>query len=197
MEQKELDTLFRCAVGLYGILHVRHLKEVIEHYSGEHCTRKEILHYLETAAIPGCCFKDGFLYQEGIFDSWQQWETILERSANKPLYFPKKDEFLHYADANYIEWNVSSQALLDFLAQQTSYGNLRPLVEKIALQLRRGSSPQEEMRHLLNANIRISEEQLGRFGNLFVQFYNHIRLYVDHGYTPEELKDAHFKKQRT
>ena len=62
MEQKELDTLFRCAVGLYGILHVRHLKEVIEHYSGEHGS----LTVIKSKNI-GKPLKYGFLFVKFLF----------------------------------------------------------------------------------------------------------------------------------
>lgn len=185
-----MDQLLRCAVGLYGILHVRYLKDVIERYGEHPCTRKEILRYLEETSVEGCRYKDGFLYQEGVYDCWEQWEYILERSAKKPLYFPKKEEFLRYEDANYIEWNASAQQLLVFLQTQSGFGNLRPLIERIALDLRHGQSLQEEMKKLINMHIYIPEEQLSQFGSLFLQFYHAIRLFVNHGFTPQELMDA-------
>lgn len=191
--ENQVEQLLRCAVGLYGILHVRHLKEVVEHYGDHSCTRKEIMGYLEKNPLKGCCYKDGFLYQEGVFDRWEQWEYILERSAKKPLYFPEKEEFLRYEDANYIEWNASAQQLLVFLQTQSGFGNLRPLIERIALDLRHGQSLQEEMKKIINMHIYIPEEQLSQFGTLFLAFYHAVHLFVNHGFTPQELMDARHK----
>ena len=112
--------------------------------------------YLEKNSLKGCCYKDGFLYQEGVFDLWEQWEYILERCAKKPLY-------------------------------------LRPLIERIALDLRHGQSLQEEMKKIINMHIYIPEEQLSQFGTLFLAFYHAVHLFVNHGFTPQELMDARHK----
>lgn len=70
-------------------------------------------------------------------------------------------------------------------------------LDETALDLRQGKSPQQAMVHLLNAHLSFKEEQFKTFGSLFLCFYNDIRLYMNHGYTPEELKTQHFNKKKS
>ncbi len=195
MNKETIDLIFPAMIHLCGILHVRYFSDILEHYGGENYTRKQILAHLQQHLPDHCCLKDGFLYDADGFDTWEQWTYILERSDGKPIYLPPLDELSSYADPAYAEWTPAAQQLLLFLEETTQRGHLRPLLERASLDLRRNTSPQEVIQHLLAANILLPEAALPAFGSLFVQFYNHTRLYVNHGYTPEELKQLHFAKK--
>lgn len=101
-----------------------------------------------------------------------------------------------YADHEYIEWTPAAEELLSLFEGQGERAWLRQLLEQIALDMRRGKAPQEAMKRLLAADLIVREEDLRRFGDCFARFYHSTRLYIDRGFTPEELKNAHFSGQK-
>lgn len=196
MKEEEIRNICTAAAGLYGIVHVRQLSEVLAYVGETNHTRRRLLGLLEESVPAKCCLKEGFLYCDHVFERWADWERILERSARKPLCLLPLEELLPYADHEYIEWTPAAEELLSLFEGQGERAWLRQLLEQIALDMRRGKAPQEAMKRLLAADLIVREEDLRRFGDCFARFYHSTRLYIDRGFTPEELKNAHFSGQK-
>ena len=197
MTQYSDEDLLNAAAGLYGIVHVRQLTDILRRYGGSQRTRRQLADELAEGVPPHCAWKDGFLYCSDIDKTWEQWEEIIARSNHKAYYYPEPEAFLAYRDHRYIEHNASWQKLLAFIEGQNDQIQGAKLLDETALDLRQGKSPQQAMVHLLNAHLSFKEEQFKTFGSLFLCFYNDIRLYMNHGYTPEELKTQHFNKKKS
>ena len=196
MHIEEIRNICNAAAGLYGIIHVRHLCEVLSYLGENALTRKALLTLLQEQLPPNCCLKAGFLYCDHVFAGWEAWEHILARSAAKPLCLLPLEELLPYRDHDHVEWTPAAQQLLSLLANQGDPGMLKEVLLHTALDMRRGQAPQEAMKRLLDANVIVHEKDLRQFGDCFLRFYHSTRLYIDRGFTPEELKNVHFSKQK-
>ncbi|MFR9254471.1 MAG: hypothetical protein ACLVJ6_02490 [Merdibacter sp.] len=103
-EKKKIRNICTAAAGLYGIIHVRQLSEVLACGETNH-TRRWLLGLLEESVPANCCLKEGF-HCDHVFERWADWERILERSARKPLCLLPLEELLPYADHEYIEMDT-------------------------------------------------------------------------------------------
>lgn len=140
MKEEEIRNICTAAAGLYGIIHVRQLSEVLAYVGETNHTRRRLLGLLEESVPANCCLKEGFLYCDHVFERWADWERILERSARKPLCLLPLEELLPYADHEYIEWTPAAEELLSLFEGQGERAWLRQLLEQIALDMRRGES---------------------------------------------------------
>ena len=194
MKEEEIRNICTAAAGLYGIIHVRQLSEVLAYVGETNHTRRRLLGLLEESVPANCCLKEGFLYCDHVFERWADWERILERSARKPLCLLPLEELLPYADHEYIEWTPAAEELLSLFEGQGERAWLRQLLEQIALDMRRGKAPQEAMKRLLAADLIVREEDLRRFREKTeVERLLRQERWED---TLQQLRDARIKRAR-
>ena len=121
MKEEEIRNICTAAAGLYGIIHVRQLSEVLAYVGETNHPRRRLLGLLEESVPANCCLKEGFLYCDHVFERWADWERILERSARKPHCLLPLEELLPYADHEYIEWTPAAEELLSPMADKSRY----------------------------------------------------------------------------
>ena len=68
MKEEEIRNICTAAAGLYGIVHVRQLSEVLAYVGETNHTRRRLLGLLEESAPANCCLKEGFLYCDHVFE---------------------------------------------------------------------------------------------------------------------------------
>ncbi len=193
MDTEMIMRLCNAAAGLYGVVHVRHLVQVVKQYGDRQLTRKELTELLQQQLPQGCGWKDGFLYCADVSADFEAWEAILKRRAHQPLCFLEIGEFLRYEDHAYVEPSAYLDALAALLGPEKPK-EIKEVLMDCVRDMRRGMAPQEAMKRLLSTEVFPSQQELRRFGDLFASLYQTTRLYSECGFTLQEKRKAHMAK---
>lgn len=177
--------LIQAAAGLYGIVHVRQLCDIVAHYTAEKPTRTQLRALLEQEDWTPFRTEQGFIYRPDVFDSLQGWDTVLRHAKNKPFWLPPLPEFLCYADLDHIPQNEAMQALQQLFSEQIQ--DAEHLVKALYADVRAGCGMGQAMARMMDAGIRVDEEDMQRFGTLLAQLCNETHMFMNHGFAPEQL----------
>lgn len=115
----------------------------------------------------------------------------LTMRKNKPFYIPEQEELLKYKDDFYFEVNEEYNFLLSYFAKNFYNGNItkaEKLVEDIKMYCMDDNSINDIV-HLISIK-RISFKSEGQFNemiDLVVKLKNNTRIWLNNGYTPNEL----------
>ena len=77
MKEEEIRNICTSAAGLYGIIHVRQLSEVLAYVGETNHTRRRLLGLLEESVPANCCLKEGCATRTTL--------QILQKMEKKPL----------------------------------------------------------------------------------------------------------------
>ena len=89
-------------------------------------------------------------------------------------------------DAPY--WAASSmQALQALFSTQIPEAEAKQLIRDMHGDLRKGAAMSQVMKRMMDAGIRIDPAHMRRFGDLLAQLCNETRMFMNHGFTPQEL----------
>lgn len=150
------EKTIRAAAGLYGIVHVRHLCEIVEHYTGKRYSRAQLNQMMDEQDWHPLRREQGFIYRPDAFAALAEWNSVLARAKGKPFWMPPLTQFLQYADLDHLPVSASMQALQALFSTQI---------------------PEAEAKQLIR----------DMHGDLLAQLCNETRMFMNHGFTPQEL----------
>ena len=82
------EKTIRAAAGLYGIVHVRHLCEIVEHYAGKRYSRAQLNQMMDEQDWHPLRREQGFIYRPDAFAALAEWDSVLARAKGKPFWMP-------------------------------------------------------------------------------------------------------------
>ena len=80
------EKTIRAAAGLYGIVHVRHLCEIVEHYTGKRYSRAQLNQMMDEQDWYPLRREQGFIYRPDAFAALAEWNSVLARAKGKPFW---------------------------------------------------------------------------------------------------------------
>ena len=189
------------SVCLYGVISVDEFVDVFNHYEDTPTTPEEVLFVIKQFSV-----KDeveytiagniisGYEFQPQLEDYKENVDSIRSAQIGKPRYLPSKEEFIKYADMDYLEPTQPYADLKAYILKHklTSYGegidgvdgDLLDLHEMIRFGVETSSvydyfterGYQFENLHILEG-----------FAHLIMNVNNNTRMYGNNGFTPYEL----------
>ena len=181
------EKTIRAAAGLYGIVHVRHLCEIVEHYTGKRYSRAQLNQMMDEQDWHPLRREQGFIYRPDAFAALAEWNSVLARAKGKPFWMPPLTQFLQYADLDHLPVSASMQALQALFSTQIPEAEAKQLIRDMHGDLRKGAAMSQVMKRMMDAGIRIDPVHMRRFGDLLAQLCNETRMFMNHGFTPQEL----------
>ena len=202
-ERKKLHALYADAASLlYGVISLHDFVEVFNHYEDvktdveharsallkyEHSNPDEVMYELVKKHIIG---PDLYVFDERDFEKVAV--PILEQQAGKKRYLPNKEEFIKFADSDYINPEKPYNDLRAYIlgkryAREGLYG-----VDGDLLQLRELIRFEAEMSEILEyfddegyplSNI----EKINEFTQMLVYVQDNTRRFENNGFTPNEM----------
>ena len=136
-------------------------------------------------------------------------------ASEKPMYQPSRREFLKYADDSYYEVSSDEKQWRDFLKKQYSaeldrlamseHADVEEILDAFFLTVHEwimelGMEPQSSPTELIQDVMDLYKEfgiypdemdELNLHIGFIMETYNHSRLWINHGYTPDELRRMH------
>lgn len=189
------------AVCLYGVITVEEFVDVFNHYEDTPTTPEKVLfvimqfsvkHDVEYTIVENII--SGYEFQPQFEDYKENVDSIRSAQIGKPRYLPSKEEFLKYADMDYLEPKQPYTDLKAYILKHnlTSYGegidgvdgDLLDLHEMIRFGVETSSVYDyftERGYHFENLHI------LEGFAHLIMDVNNNTRMYDNNGFTPYEL----------
>ena len=92
-------------------MHVRHLCEIVEHYTGKRYSRAQLNQMMDEQDWHPLRREQGFIYRPDAFVALAEWDSVLSRAKGKPFWMPSLAQFLQYADLDHLPVSASMQAL--------------------------------------------------------------------------------------
>lgn len=191
--QQEITTYTKAAINFYGCIHkeqlmaiyVKHMEEIDSFIVNEE--HLEILFENQMMKFQSFYY-DGEHFMSDFFDGHEDaaYDILLN---GKPYYVPEYKEFIKYSDESYIEKNAMYLDLEKFVYEkftrdedkaedflfdvvyEAEYGRIQDVFNLI-----------EEYGFILT-----SEKDLDTFMKAYMNYSNNKRIWVNHGYTPNEL----------
>jgi uncharacterized protein YecA (UPF0149 family) len=202
-ERKELISKYAtAAVFLYGVISVEEFVEVFNNYERPHTTSEETALALtilaktddvEFSFVGGII--SGYQFHPEFDDYEDNVEAVREAQRGKPHYLPIKDEFLKYAEIDYIEpekpyADIKAYILEHKLSPRAGNldridGDLIELHEMIQF----GVNVTDEMNYFVESGYQYTVEQMKGFAQLLQDVHNNTRLYENNGHTPIEMHE--------
>lgn len=189
------------AVCLYGVLTVDEFVDVFNYYEDAPTTHEEVLFVIKQFSVKDDVeysiagnIISGYEFQPQFEDYKDNIDSIRSAQRGKPRYLPSKEEFLKYADIDYLEPNQPYADLKAYILKHklTSCGegidgvdgDLLDLHEMIRFGVETSSvydyfterGYQFENLHILEG-----------FAQLIMDVNNNTRMYDNNGFTPYEL----------
>ena len=100
------------SVCLYGVISVDEFVDVFNHYEDTPTTPEEVLFVIEQFSVKDDVeysiagnIISGYEFQPQFEDYKENVDSIRSAQKGKPRYLPSRDEFLKYADMDYLEPN--------------------------------------------------------------------------------------------
>ena len=201
-ERKELISQYAtAAVSLYGVISAEEFVAGFNHYEEAHTTVEEAMSALvrlaRTDDVEYSVFGDIISrpeFQPEYDDYEDNVEDIRRSQRGKPHYLPSKEEFLKYLDFGYREPEEPYAELKAYILNHKLNsrkeglsgvdGNMFDLHAIIQF----GASIKEELNYFQNARYRFKEpRELQEFINLVTNVHNHTRMFLNNGFTPDEI----------
>ncbi|MBD3921355.1 SEC-C domain-containing protein [Paenibacillus sp. PR3] len=188
-------------VNLYGVCSIGTVYEIYlgQHTSAETMTPEE---FAQSAKLlmsdrQTWVYEDGKFISEGI-DGEEELELLLQGIESKPYYIPDKERFLKYADNLYYDWTLQLESLKSYLLKSfpKHASMVEDLVDDIQLVCSMDEPLDEVIYELERRELEFNTEaQFERFIKLVIDVKNNTRLWVNHGYTPNEFSQL-FSEQK-
>lgn len=207
-----LRKYFNAMANLYGVISLREALSIIRHFSPRMVlTDEEFLAFAEIArhecegycilgrdeiytGIPVGHLMDREIVSLLLLDTEEDYYAqIVTHQMGMPLYIPeKKEDLLSYAAPLYVEKTEEYRAFAAFL--RAHMPSDRPdstcdcLLDDIFDVLRIDTNLDAVIKFMDEAGIKLAgERDVNRFMELYVNYTNNARLFVNRGYTPEEV----------
>jgi len=181
------------AVQLYGIISKVEFVEIFNSQNPEQTTVDEVFTLLLPYAIKDIryCFYKEYLAQSQVVSIPDFFEQVLLEQSGKQRYIPPKTEFLKYTEPDYLDetelplWNKLEMYILEHLDYKDDIFEFLSELKTIALI---NSLPMAELFGLFSEyGVEFtSEEQLKKFTDLYIEFYNNKRIWQNKGYSPNQ-----------
>lgn len=180
---------------LYGIVHK---EKVMEIYNEQNSDSVSVAHIDRVMREDAEELKKGFSYIVGDYFVhetimiFEDIDDVLRERMGKPFYVPRKNELLKYKDSFYFEKNKYYRRLFRFVLKNLTDGNRERAID-ICEDIQ-GTCQQDDFlpRDIFNVFNRLKvtfedETQVREALDLVMELSNHTRLWVNNGYTPNEL----------
>ena len=138
----------------------------------------------------GYCFWDEYIVNNDFEDNdFIDVAYYIHATDSKPRYIPDKQEFLKYADWDYIEETPQLNKLRVYINRNLSKDEelTEDIIEEIYFLVKTEAKPQEYINMLEENGIYLEFEQLQALLGLIFDLHNNTRLWINNGYTPNEM----------
>lgn len=150
-----------------------------------------------------CLWGEYIVHEDLEENDFEGAKELIGDAGDKPRYIPKKTEFLRYSDWTYYENTKQLIDLSRFLLDKcgVSDDNINQIMFDFQWNFAQEESVQEYFELLENNGIILEEKQVGEFMRHIMECANNTRLWVNKGYTPNELfrfykTPIQYKKQK-
>lgn len=194
----EISQYARAAVSLYGAVSLEQLYKIYRHYEGDEKTMiaAKFIACINDSQIRFQTYwsDDENLYSD-FFDYNALDQTLLSEIlfSDKPYYLPAKAEFLNYSDVTFEAAHPELDAMMAFLMPfgKMSEDQWDDLRFSISYSIEFGRL-QDTLDELDRANVHFkSDKDIEKFMPLYMRLVNSTRLWVNHGHTPDEIRNLH------
>lgn len=189
------DLLFaysQAAANLYGVISQEELVDIINRQVEIKTDLSELLlsqtRHLKLDAI--YCHRENYLVNIFLKESnLEDIYNILAIAAGKPRYVPTKETFLLYSDGDYYEKTAHTSHLKTMLTNSSivSADIADKIVADIVFSLQLGASISDVLQILLQHGLVFQNDMLPALTNTIKAVHNSTRLWMNKGYTPNEL----------
>ena len=205
-----LNQYFKSMANLYGVISLQDAFNIIQEQTSNHFTKKQFLafarlkndEYLNYTIATLNPFKPVIDFENDIVSNKllevnsSPYKYIKRAQEHKKYYTPSQSELLKYADENYLDNTKSLKQLTTYLKKHAIlyYGLLsaEEIVQSFTKEVKSAvmTIPIESLLHAVTAIKDCNEEDfLQKIVKLVQELHNHTRLWINRGYTPQELSD--------
>lgn len=146
--KREIYSYALAAVNFYGIITLRELAALINHYhEDEHYEAKDLEDIIESYIDEESFVQktSRILYQKQMFENTDV-RVVYQTLIGKPLYYPEsKEEFLNYMEASYYELPQEFEEIRDFYTEWTKNEDMGFLMAKDAVMAFNVDTPVTDM----------------------------------------------------
>lgn len=138
----------------------------------------------------GYCFWDEFIVNDDFEENdFVDVADYIHATYSKPRYMPGKQEFLKYADWEYIEETQQLNKLRVYINRHLSKDEdlTEDIIEEIYFLAKTEAKPQEYINLLEENGIYLELEQLQPLIGMICDLHNNTRLWINNGHTPNEI----------
>lgn len=182
---------FNAFVSLYGIIPIDKLLSLMSEYEAQPITEHDFFDAYKILSTTQQFFYylDNALVAEALFLDKEDYMNTRQAQVGKPYAHLPKNEFLKYADDQYIEKTPQYFAIAQFLQKtfRVSVKRGEALARDIAGLCQVEASFDVILSYLDNIGVRFDEEQLFPFMSLYTDLQNHTRIWSNCGNTPAML----------
>lgn len=188
----------KATVNLYGIISVRDFLRLYEmHHVHEQLSVKELQTMLLDAQYVNALkahnvevYNDVFVH--AALDTAENRHAFVRRTLKKPFYIPAYSEFMHYADASYIEITPYQQKLAQMLAQDFYKDDKVAALEKVLELVARLQGVEANFNAYINdfltKHMPAQKERVSEYMDVIGDIATTTRLWENRGYTIKELQ---------
>lgn len=206
--KREVYSYALAAVNFYGIITLRELATVINHYSGEEYTAKDLEEILESYINEESFVQktSRILYQKQMFENTDV-RIVYQTLIGKPLYLPKtSEEFLNYIEASYYELPTEFEEIRDFYTEWTQNADMGFLMAKDAVMAFNVDTPVTDMYEavlarlndylkLTNSEFFMNDQSRNALIILMINLNNAVRKISLRGYTAKEINEKRLESE--
>jgi hypothetical protein len=193
--RKQLDLYAQAAVNLYGIIS---LTDFVRIFNGQNETdthNEEVFSLLLPIVLKQkrYCFFDDCIVHYWAMDDFGQAEYLLREQGDKPRYVPEKDELLQY-ESEYYESETQDKCwrrLKEFIFKEwPNNRNIYRVYNGLKNTPENSMGLKESSELLDKYGLAFSgDKQMQKFFDLLMDARNNTRLWLNKGYSPNELME--------
>lgn len=201
---QKVTTYMQAAMNLYGMMPIEDFLEFYTQYEEvESLEKEEIYPILEAIYTESVIYGDGFIEDGYLMDGSFEYVSAEEimyfkkETQSKPYYRPEKAIFLRYADEYYYEETSEIKEVKRFLNHRFPFHHqdIEEAVEDWVLDTCIEIMPSvqlisELLVSLENYGLVLSDfKEVQQFTQLMQKAHNHTRMWINRGYSPQELRE--------
>jgi hypothetical protein len=190
------------SINLYGVIKLEDFLSVLSHYEGEQVPREEVISVLElltSISEIGISFRQNIIGNEYFFladaKEFKEAKELLKSQERKPRYLPSREEFLRYADRDYVEPRQPLYELEKFFFENDlNPGRNEEDIQLDVLEFHDmvvfGEPLPEYIEYLEQTGYSFTDDvQIKEFGDLVKIIHDQTRMYEYNGFTPSEIEE--------
>ena len=194
--RKLLDIYAKAAVNLYGIILRKELAEIFSMQNAEQTTSEEIFSLLLPLVYKNewYCFYKDYIVHSDMIENFDYAEYLIQGQSGKPRYVPERDEFPEYQDEYYEDkkqksyWDkIFSLVEKEWPDNEQKYDFFHAL--KDMAQMGEGNLKIGQLQDKYNIVFE-NDEKAKQFVNLLMEAFNNTRIWINKGYSPDEMYNA-------